>query len=200
MLNKEELLKDLDILKACQANEDYLKKKYNIDTLYMLDEVIKACAACNVEPGVITRPYAGYYAIKLKRKKGEYDFVVQHNKCYRLTNTATHYKQDKDKWYIRFTCNGIGRLGMYNRPDFVYSETANQIWQEFIDTIKGYGVLDYDEWNEEFLFDIENGMKLYNDFESIYTKAYEGLRKDALEQQKQRLQNQLDELEQDGAL
>lgn len=200
MLNKDEMLRDLDVFRSCKANEDYLKKKYKLDNLEILDDVIEACVACGVEPGIIQRPYEGYYFIKLKRKKGDYDFIIQHNKPYKLSRSATHYTQNKDKWYIRFTCNGVGRLGMYRDETTAYTEAANKVWDEFIQSIKDYKPLDYDDWNEEFLFDVENGMKLYNDFETIYNRAYEGLRKVALEQKKKDLQRALDELERIKAL
>lgn len=98
----------------------------------------------------------------------EYGFFVINRqikvgKGYALTNSATKYEQ-----------NGKDSLVIWSEPTgryaFVSGEYYGDIideWEEFIDILKSYNPLDYDELNDNYIYDIENGKKLINDYKDI---------------------------------
>jgi hypothetical protein len=90
-------------------------------------------------------------------------FVV---KKYTLTNPIKNYIP-----------NGVDTLIVWKadagRCDFVLSDywfSIEKEWHWLHNTLHEYKPLDYDEVNNTYLFDIENGMKLFNDYSDLMKK------------------------------
>ena len=78
---------------------------------------------------------------------------------YSLTNSTTKYIYNEMKTIIVWRAHS-GKL------DFVSDEfwwNITDEWDWFMNVLKSYNPFDYDEINNTFLYDIEDGKKLYND-------------------------------------
>ena len=96
----------------------------------------------------------GYFLINSQIKVG---------KKYWLTNSATKYEQNgKDSLVI--WDESCGRLAFVNRD---YWWDIDDEWKEFMNVLKSYNPLDYDELNNNYIYDIENGKRLINDYDKI---------------------------------
>lgn len=137
----------------------------------------------------------GYYYPRI-----EYGFFVinrqiQVGKGYHLTNSATKYEQNK-----------IDSLVIWHEPcgrlAFTSSEYWHDIedeWKEFINILMSYNPLDYDEINDNYIYDIENGKKLINDYKDIVNDLEKKINKKIkmvqLEKKKKELERLQAELE-----
>ena len=82
---------------------------------------------------------------------------------YSLTNSATNYKHDGEEKVVVIHFP-------YGRLDFVSDKYWNDIqeeWDGFMDVLKSYKPLDYDDWNDKYIYNMENGKKLIDDFDTI---------------------------------
>jgi hypothetical protein len=89
-------------------------------------------------------------------------------KRYRLTSSATNYKQNSEDTLVvwkgvpyAYTVVNSSERG-FNRMFLDVDE-----WRELIDILKSYNPLDYDEWNNVYIYDVENGKKLIKDYDKI---------------------------------
>ena len=83
----------------------------------------------------------GYFLINSQIKVG---------KKYWLTNSATKYEQNgKDSLVI--WDESCGRLAFVNRD---YWWDIDDEWKEFMNVLKSYNPLDYDELNNNYIYDI----------------------------------------------
>ena len=106
----------------------------------------------------------GYFVINSQIKVG---------KRYCLTNSATKYEQNgKDSLVIWH--ESCGRLAFVNRD--YWWDIADE-WNEFMNVLKSYNPLDYDELNNNYIYDIENGKRLINDYGKIYQDFMEKVNK-----------------------
>lgn len=92
-------------------------------------------------------------------------------KNYYLTNSTTNYKQNGIDSLVVWSSNS-GRLA-YVRSD--YWNDIESEWNEFMDVLKSYNPLDYDEINNNYIYDINNGKKLISDYNEIEKKFKEKL-------------------------
>lgn len=158
---------DLVVVQETLANMRMLKKKYPDFTCEQLCDVL----TINEKYGIPIEDIYVCYGYKMKVKYGSFDFVICHG--YNLTNSKTHYKQNKNDWYIRFSSGGIGRFNFIQDwgGGSLFSDEVNDLYDKFIEKIKGYNPVDYDSLNAEYLFTVEDGYRLYKDFEKIFEET-----------------------------
>ena len=96
----------------------------------------------------------GYFVINQQIKAGKY---------YCLTNTTTHYEQNKKDTIIIWH-EPCGRLAFVNDK---YWGSVDEEWKEFMDVLKSYSPIDYDSLNNTYIFDLENGKRLIANYERI---------------------------------
>ncbi len=96
----------------------------------------------------------GYFVINRQIKVG---------KKYNLVNSATNYEQNgKDSIVIwRESC---GRLAFVSDR---YWWNIEDEWNDFMSVLKSYKPLDYDNLNNVYIYDLENGKKLIDDYDVI---------------------------------
>lgn len=88
---------------------------------------------------------------------------IKVGKKYFLTNSKTKYE-----------CNGKDTIVIWSasagRLDFVsdaYWWDIENEWNDFMNILKLYNPLDYDEINNNYIYDLENGKKLIKDYNKI---------------------------------
>ena len=119
-------------------------------------------------------------------------------KRYSLANSATNYKHNQEDTIIIWH-ESSGKLAFVDNE---YWWDIDDEWKEFMDILKSYNPLDYDEINCEYIYDIEHGKKLINDYEKIVQdfkkKANKKIKEVELKNKKkqlERLQKELEESE-----
>ena len=124
----------------------------------------------------------GYFVINQQIKAGKH---------YCLTNTATNYKQNKEDTIVIW--NEIyGRLAFVNDR---YWHCVDDEWTEFMGILKSYSPLDYDDLNNTYIFNLENGKKLIADYEKIKNDFIEKVRKKIKEIDIERKKEELKKLQ-----
>ena len=108
----------------------------------------------------------------------EYGFFIINRqikvgKGYVLTNSTTKYEQNGRDSLVIWS-ESTGRLA-FTSSEYWYD--IEDEWEEFINILMSYNPLDYDEINNNYIYDIENGKKLINYVkkiakESSYKDAY----------------------------
>lgn len=106
----------------------------------------------------------GYFVINQQIKAG---------KCYRLTNTTTHYEQNKKDTIIIWN-EPCGRLAFVDER---YWHSIDEEWVDFMEVLKSYNPLDYDSLNNTYIYDLQNGKRLIEDYEKIKSDFIEKARK-----------------------
>ena len=104
----------------------------------------------------------GYYP------RVEYGYLIVNSqikvgKNYHLTNSATNYNQNV-KGTIVIWHESCGKLAFVKSDYYYYIDNE---WEEFINVLKSYNPIDYDEINKTYIYDIESGKKLINDYDEI---------------------------------
>lgn len=84
-------------------------------------------------------------------------------KKYYLANSKTKYEINGEDTIIVWS-ESAGRLAFVGDE---YWWDIEDEWEEFMDVLKSYNPLDYDEINNNYIYDIENGKKLINDYDKI---------------------------------
>lgn len=100
------------------------------------------------------------------------DFKIQ--KGYDITNSTTNYKGNNDDYYIHWGNGNIGCLMFVNIEDY---DLAQNDYNEFLEKLRLYGAVDWDEANDHIIFDIEHGKKLLNDYSKIKQETNEKINK-----------------------
>ena len=167
MVNKECLEKHLALAKRIVKDTQVLTKEYKGQTPQQVVELLSAAIECDIPPEEMS--VNGWQMIKLKRRYCSFEFDVVHN--YGLTNKTTHQKLNDSKWYIHFGCGGCGRLNLCASSDYAYKAEAEDVWVIFLKRIQEYNPIDWDGVNNDYIFSVENGYKLYKDFGDIYKQA-----------------------------
>lgn len=135
----------------------------------------------------------GYYP----RIEGKYCVInsqIKVGHTYGLTNSYTKYEHNgKDKIVIWHESSG--RLAFVNSE---YWWNISDEWKEFMDILKSYNPLDFDEMNNEYIYDLENGKKLINDYnklvENLQEKVNKKIKKVEFEKKKRQLELLKEEL------
>lgn len=115
--------------------------------------------------------YADELGLKLN---GSYYPRIDYNHClinsqikagkqYYLTNSTTKYKHNEEDTIIIWS-ESCGRLAFV---DDRYWYSIEDEWQGFMNVLKSYNPLDYDEVNNKYIYDVEHGKELINDYDKI---------------------------------
>lgn len=96
----------------------------------------------------------GYFVVNSQIKVG---------KRYELTNSTTKYEQNGQDNIVIWS-ESCGRLAFVNRD---YWWDIEDEWNDFMNVLKSYNPLDYDEINNNYIYDVEHGKKLINDYDKI---------------------------------
>ena len=114
--------------------------------------------------GYYPRMEYGYFVINSQIKAG---------KKYHLTNSTTKYEQNGEDTIIIWS-ESCGRLAFVNER---YWWDIEDEWKEFMNILKSYNPLDYDEINNNYIYDLENGKKLIADYNEIVKNFQDNVNK-----------------------
>lgn len=117
------------------------------------------------------------------------DFYICKGGDYNLLNSATHYKFDKDTYYIHWDNGNIGKYQFTG--DLGYRHIDDE-WNEFKKILMSYEPLDYDPYNCHIIYDVKNGKRLLKDYKNICKSIDEKVFKKVKEIQ---IQKKLKEIE-----
>lgn len=149
--------------------------------------------------------YADELDIKLNgsyypRMNGDYCIINQQisaGKKYNLTNRKTNYKPNGKDTIIIWS-EPSGSLAFVDNEYWWNIEIEDE-WEEFINVLKSYNPLDYDEINNDYIYDLKNGKRLIEDYEKIIDdfikKANKKIKQVELEKKKKQLELLQKELE-----
>lgn len=158
----------------------------------------------NAKNNLLLCKYADELGIELT---GNYYPRIEHEVCmvnsqirvckrYSLTNSATYYKHNNEDSIVVWS-ESRGRLAFVGSN--YWWDIADE-WEEFMNILKSYNPLGYDEINNNFVFDIENGKRLINNYKNIIDDLQKKINKKVkmvqLEEKKkelEKLQAELDE-------
>ena len=119
------------------------------------------------------------------------DFYICKGNDYHLSNSATHYKFDKNTYYIHWDNGNIGKYQFVG--DFGYHLIDDE-WNEFKEILMSYKPLDYDSYNCHIIYDVENGKRLIKDYKDICKRVKEKVAKKVKEAQIQKKLKEIDAL------
>lgn len=180
MTTKEELKKDIELARKTQRSIEYFKKKYARFYECDLRRIAYVLEIAEQYDIPIDKMWlSSFDRIALSGKTGSIEFYIRHS--YRFTNRATDYKIDENEWYIHLSFGGCGRLNFINNANgnngYLYEGEFQTAWEEFIEIIKGYHPVQYDDINNEYFFTVPDGYKLFCDFPEILEKTKEKFKK-----------------------
>lgn len=120
---------------------------------------------------------------------------IKAGKKYHLVNSNTHYIQNGVDIIIIWH-ESCGRLAFV---DDAYWYTIDDEWKEFMKTLLSYEPLDWDELNNTYIFDVENGKRLIEDYKQILNefmdKCHVRIKAYQIEQKRKELERLQKELE-----
>lgn len=122
-------------------------------------------------------------------------------KRYYLTSSTTNYEQNNEDTLVvwKESCGRYMLVGRNEHWCLIEDE-----WNELISILKSYNPLDYDELNNVYVYDVENGKKLINDYDEIIKgikdKVDKKIKKKELEDKIHEYKKMLEELKSMGAL
>jgi hypothetical protein len=139
-----------------KAIKEYLK--YFPNDCYARDNLLLCEYAdelgIELKNGYYPRIEYGYFVINSQIKVG---------KKYHLSNSATKYEQNGNDSIVIWS-ESCGRLAFVNSD---YWWDIEDEWNNFKDVLKSYNPLDYDEINNNYIYDLEHGKQLINDYNEI---------------------------------
>lgn len=75
-----------------------------------------------------------------------------------------------------------------------YEQEPCEVWQDFLIWVKSYDPIDWCDMNNEYVFSLENGLRLYYDFHTGYDKFRRKMKAAIGRYRMQELQAQMDAL------
>ena len=165
-----------DIRRAIETQEsiEYFRNKYTLlgtHDLRRIADVLEIAEQYDIP--IDKMRLSSFGRILLLGKTGNFEFHIRHS--FYCTNRATDYKIDENMWYVHLSFRGCGRLNLVTpvngNSDYLYSGEFQTAWEEFIETIKGYHPVQYDDINHEYFFTVPDGYKLFCDFPEILEKS-----------------------------
>lgn len=142
-----------------KAIEEYLKFFPNDRTAKNNLTLCNYCEELGLELPGKWQAYPNIYnekTIKINSK-------LEASKSYYLTNKTTNYEHNNVDTVVIWD-TGCGRLEYVN-SDYWY-DIENE-WQEFMDVLKSYEPLDYDEVNNRYVYSLENGKRLIEAYDEL---------------------------------
>lgn len=109
---------------------------------------------------------------------------------YQLANSHTGYHQNKKEILVIWN-EPRGRLAFVS--ECYYYVIGNE-WNEFINILKSYEPLDYDSTNNVYIYDIEHGKKLIEDYDKILSDFKTKINKKIAEAQLEEKRKQFEKL------
>lgn len=88
---------------------------------------------------------------------------IKAGKKYSLVNSTTGYKHNEEDTIVIWS-ESCGRLAFVNDK---YWHSIENEWNDFMNVLKSYNPLDYDEINHDYIYDLENGKRLIGDYDEI---------------------------------
>lgn len=185
--NKSKVLRG-DIMKErIKAIKEYLKY-YPYD--HSANAHLKLCEYADelgfeVKNSYYPRIEYGYFVINRQIKVG---------KKYNLSNSTTKYQQNGIDSIVIWS-ESCGRLAFVS--DDYWWQIENE-WNDFMNVLKSYNPVDYDAINNTYLYDLDNGKKLIEDYDAILSNfenaVNKKLKKVTLERKKKELEQLQKEL------
>lgn len=133
-----------------------------------------------------------YGAYAIGYSKGYAEFIVCKNRKIR-----GEYKPVPDEWEVLFTLGGCGRLNFAKSsyPDtLLYSDEVAAAFDKCLRRIEEYEPLAADRVNNEYLFSVENGYRLYKDYPVIYEETKKEIENLCISYEIQKLEGRLKQL------
>jgi len=182
-----EVQQDLQTARQIIAASDKLYHKYRRSNIQHLARILTVATECNV-PWIDLELSGG--KVKMNKCPLGYRFYFDHE--FDLVNTATNAQPEMAKWYIHFSGNA-GPLN-FTGSQYAYKPELNKVWKDFLKWIQSYDPIDWDDMNYEYVFSLENGLRLYHDFQTGYDKFYQEMNKAVCRYKMAELQAQIDAL------
>lgn len=134
-------------------------------------------------------PIVEYGYLKVNRQ-------IKLGREYQLANSHTGYHQNKEEILVIWS-EPCGRLAFVSE---CYYHVIGNEWNEFMNILKSYEPLDYDPTNNTYIYDIEHGKKLIDDYNKILEdfgdktkKKINKVRRDEMRAQIEVLKKELEE-------
>lgn len=83
---------------------------------------------------------------------------------------------------------------------YAYKAEAEDVWVNFLKRIEEYSPIDWDSVNNDYIFSIENGYKLYKDFSDMYKQAINDMRRAIATYKKAELEAEIKQLDEEGVV
>lgn len=115
----------------------------------------------------------GSYYPKIDYKSCVINDNIRTFKKYQLTNSTTKYEQNGKDTLIVWS-ESCGRLAFVDEK---YWYNIEDEWNEFMNIFKSYNPVDYDEINNNYIYNVENGKKLIKDYDMIINDFKEKISK-----------------------
>lgn len=90
-------------------------------------------------------------------------------KGYLLDEPGTDHKSNPQEWYVEWNNGNVGAYQFVCRSG-EYNSVQNE-YQEFVSELMKYNPLNYDKNGGKIIYDVENGKKLLDNYESIVEKT-----------------------------
>lgn len=184
-MNNEKSLDE--IIKICEDYEEV--RRTNIYTFGSVNDLIEVCyklKALGLNWGDKLIPCKDFRVVKK----------------YYLTNSATKFIPEKDKYYVEWDNGNIGRLQFTTQA---YYNLVTDEWHEFEAKLMSYNPVDYDPLNNHMVFEVKDGKRLMHDYFDIcreyQEKVNEKIKSKRIEIKRQeikKLQRELDSLASEG--
>lgn len=95
-------------------------------------------------------------------------------KGHNISNSSTNYKGNDDDYYIHWDNGNVGCLMFVNSEN---CDLARDDYNEFLEKLRSYGAVDWDDFNAHIIFDIEHGKKLLEDYPKIRQETADKIKK-----------------------
>lgn len=148
-----------EMISRIKAIEEYLKYYPNDNEA---KKNLFACECANAIGMDLDTSRVSYYPI-VRGGYFEINPQIKIGKRYRLTNSHTGYQQDGKETLVIWN-EPCGRLAFVSER---YYHVIGNEWDEFMNILKSYEPLDYDPINNVYIYDIEHGKKLIDDYNKI---------------------------------
>lgn len=124
------------------------------------------------------------------------DIKLLKGKQFYINNKATSYEFDPDTYYVVWDNGNVGRLMFINET---YYTDVNEEWEAFEQKLLSFSPLDYDTFNNKYVYDIENGKKLIDAYRDICFDTKNAMGVKIKEAKRKRLLYQLRKLDEEDA-
>lgn len=161
-MNKE-LKQDLELARNVLADTQSLYEKYCTTNVSRIIDLLTVAVECDMP---VEELEVFECVIELSRVSPFFHFIFVQNPL--LTHRTTYRTCEPTKWYIVFSYGEEGALNISPDSNIARQISVQQIWREFVQWVKSYNPIDWDGRNGRYIFSIEDGYKLHQDFHKRY--------------------------------